>query len=317
MAGLERSPALTLSLSLMPLITTCRMLLGLVLLALAPPGGALHAATAPCDSRHSHEFDFWAGDWDVFDMEESPSKSVAHVRVDRILGGCVLREEYEDATGLEGQSFSIYDESQGRWHQSWVTNRGQLLTLEGTVQGDGMTLAGLDRSADGTERRVHATWKPGLDGVRETAVRSVDGGKTWTAWFDLNFRPSNSPDPDDRTMVAALDTQYQAAVKDNDAAAMGRILADDFTLVVGSGKSFGKADLLNEARSGHVHYKHQESTDRRVRVWGGTAVVTAKLHEAGVADGRPFDKTLWYSDTYIRTASGWKYVFGQASLALP
>jgi hypothetical protein len=30
--------------------------------------------------------------------------------------------------------------------------------------------------------------------------------------------------------VAALDTQYQAAVKRNDAETMGRILADDFVL---------------------------------------------------------------------------------------
>ena len=38
---------------------------------------------------------------------------------------------------------------------------------------------------------------------------------------------------DDRKIVAALDTQYQAAVKENDTAAMGRILADDFALVTG------------------------------------------------------------------------------------
>lgn len=26
---------------------------------------------------------------------------------------------------------------------------------------------------------------------------------------------------------------------------------------------------------------------------------------------------LWFSDVYVRTASGWRYVFGQASLPLP
>ena len=37
-------------------------------------------------------------------------------------------------------------------------------------------------------------------------------------------------------------------------------------------------------------------------------------------DGKPatpFDKKLWFSDTYVRTADGWKYAFGQASLPLP
>jgi ketosteroid isomerase-like protein len=82
---------------------------------------------------------------------------------------------------------------------------------------------------------------------------------------------------DDRKIVAALDTQYQAAVKENDTATMGRILADDFALVTGSGKIYSKADLLAEARSGRVHYEHQDDTDQSVRVWGDTAVVTALL----------------------------------------
>src|SRR6266849_5371099 len=36
---------------------------------------------------------------------------------------------------------------------------------------------------------------------------------------------------DDEKAVAALDTEYQAAVKKNDVATMDRILADDFVLV--------------------------------------------------------------------------------------
>jgi hypothetical protein len=46
------------------------------------------------------------------------------------------------------------------------------------------------------------------------------------------------------------------------------------------------------------------ATDRTVRVWGDTAVVTAKLREKGIEDGKPFDYTLWFSDTYVRTPSG-------------
>ena len=67
----------------------------------------------------------------------------------------------------------------------------------------------------------------------------------------------------DQRAVAGLDTVYQAAVKKNDAATMDRILADDFVLVVGSGKTYTKADLLSEARSGHYNYEHgRHATDR-------------------------------------------------------
>jgi ketosteroid isomerase-like protein len=122
---------------------------------------------------------------------------------------------------------------------------------------------------------------------------------------------------DDAKVVAALDTQYQSAVFKNDSATMDHILADDFVLVTGSGKVFNKTDLLNEAREGHRTYELQQDTAQTVRVWGDTAVVTAKLSAKGTENGKGFDYALWFSDTYVRTPSGWRYVFGQASLPLP
>lgn len=127
------------------------------------------------------------GDWDAFDF--GGKTAVARVRVDRLLDGCVLREEYGGVDGHEGQSLSIYDSSRRVWHQSWVTNRGELLTIEGTFQAGKMVLSGADRTDDGKERRVRGIWKPEDGGVRETAVTSTDGGKTWKPWFDLVFRP--------------------------------------------------------------------------------------------------------------------------------
>jgi len=122
---------------------------------------------------------------------------------------------------------------------------------------------------------------------------------------------------DERKTVAAMDTEYQAAVKANDAATMDRILADDFILVDGDGTVSTKADLLNEAKSRRVLYEHQEDLEQTVRLWGDTAVVTGKLWGKGIEREKPFDWTLWYSDTYVRTPKGWRYVFGQASLPLP
>lgn len=122
----------------------------------------------------------------------------------------------------------------------------------------------------------------------------------------------------DRAAVAALDTKYQAAVKANDAATMDAILADDFVLVNGKGKTASKADLLEAARKRSETYEHQEDSQRTVRVWGDTAVVTALIWIKGThAAGGAFDYRLWFSDTYARTGNGWRYVFGQASIPLP
>jgi len=128
---------------------------------------------------------------------------------------------------------------------------------------------------------------------------------------------ANASATDEGKIVAALDTQYQAAVQKNDAVAMDRLLADDFVLVTGSGKIYTKADLLIETRSGRVLYERQDDSAQTVRVWGDTAVITAKLWAKGAENGKPFEYTLWFSDTYVRTPTGWRYVFGQASLPLP
>ncbi len=117
--------------------------------------------------------------------------------------------------------------------------------------------------------------------------------------------------------MAALDIAYQAAVESNDATGMALILADDFVLVTGKGKTFTKADLLASATDGKTKYEHQVASSRTVRVWGDTAVVTALLWLKGTNEGTPFDYKLWYSDTYVHTPSGWRYVFGQASTPLP
>ena len=123
----------------------------------------------------------------------------------------------------------------------------------------------------------------------------------------------------DRDAVAQLDRTYQEAVKRNDANTMKNIMHPDFQLVLGDGRRFGREDLLNDARRKRFVYDWQDeaSNSQSVMVWGDTAIVTAKLLMKGTVDGKPFDRTLWFSDTYVRTDRGWKYLFGQASLPLP
>lgn len=123
----------------------------------------------------------------------------------------------------------------------------------------------------------------------------------------------------DHDIVAALDRTYQAAVKRNDAATMDRILHPQFQLVVGTGRRISRDDLLSEARRGSITYELQdeENGSQSVLVAGDTAIVTAKLFIKGTANGEKIDRTLWFSDTYVRTPSGWLYLFGQASLPLP
>jgi ketosteroid isomerase-like protein len=125
----------------------------------------------------------------------------------------------------------------------------------------------------------------------------------------------------DRRAIAALDTEYQAAVERNDAETMARILHPEFSVVLGNGTVESRDFVLTAARARHIEYERQVEVPgtQTVRVWGDTAVVTALLWLKGTrtANGKTFEYRLWFTDTYIRTQDGWKYVFEQASLPLP
>ena len=125
---------------------------------------------------------------------------------------------------------------------------------------------------------------------------------------------------EDKKAVAALDTQYQAAVERNDADTMARIHHDNMILVLSNGTVQTGAFLEKRARDKTYIWEHQVEVDdsQVVRVWGDTAVVTAKLWlKATKATGEPINFKLWFSDTYVRTPTGWRYFFGQAGAPVP
>lgn len=133
----------------------------------------------------------------------------------------------------------------------------------------------------------------------------------------MNWWSASATPEDDRLAVAALDIEYQAAVKRNDAAVMDRILHPNYALILGDGTYVSREELLDEARLRVNEFEIQDEGTQCVRVWGDTAVVTARLRIKGVNARGAFDRTLWFSDTYVRTPTGWRYAFAQASLPLP
>ena len=129
----------------------------------------------------------------------------------------------------------------------------------------------------------------------------------------------STTEAEDAATVSALDIAFQAAVKRNDAEAMDEILHEQYALVRGNGEVVSREELLNSARSGDYQFEIQDEDPgtQVVRVWGDTAVVTARLRIKGNKSGEPFERLLWFSDTYVRTPGGWRYAFAQVSLPLP
>jgi hypothetical protein len=149
------------------------------------------AAAARCEAAAYRQFDFFAGDWDAYDVSD-PRKIVARNHVTPMVDGCALREVYEQNDGMRGESFSAYDATRRVWHQSWVTNRGELLLLDGKLEGTRMVLTATERHDDGSASLLRGVWWRDGATVRERAVRSTDAGKTWAPVFDIVFRPHGS-----------------------------------------------------------------------------------------------------------------------------
>jgi hypothetical protein len=107
---------------------------------------------------------------------------------------------------------------------------------------------------------------------RKTGVRFFAGFVALAATAAAMFRGirAAASRAGDENTAASLDARHQEAVKTNDAAITGRILADACVLVTGNGRKQTKADLLKESSSGEITYEHQEDTDRTVRVWNHT-----------------------------------------------
>lgn len=166
----------------------------LALLASTPSGAKAQSPAPPaCAGSEYRVFDFWVGEWDVYNPQ---GVLVGTNSIQPSLNGCVLHEKYETSVGYAGESFNIYDATRRVWHQSWVDNQGLLLSLEGGLNADGqMVLEGVTTGADGGETKNRIRWSR-LDGlgdrVRQEWMVSTDGGRSWDVAFDGEYRRRDS-----------------------------------------------------------------------------------------------------------------------------
>lgn len=163
------------------------VLLGALNHAVAAPAVATPTPPGCANAPEYHQLDFWIGDWDTFESDTPKGPSIARARVEPIAQGCALRELYEQTDGLIGDSILSYDPVRKHWQQTWVTNRGSIMVLVGNFKDGALVLEGEAHMQNGTTVLQRITWKAQGEGVREYAVMSKDGGKTWTPAFDVLF----------------------------------------------------------------------------------------------------------------------------------
>jgi ketosteroid isomerase-like protein len=113
--------------------------------------------------------------------------------------------------------------------------------------------------------------------------------------------------------LIAVAHAWDRAMVENDAAEIGRYMADDWTIVGPDGSVGDKANFLALVRSGTLTHDVMESTDLDVRLYGETAVVIARGVSGGNYNGQPFREVERSSSVFLRQGGEWKCILTHLS----
>jgi ketosteroid isomerase-like protein len=113
--------------------------------------------------------------------------------------------------------------------------------------------------------------------------------------------------------VAALEEKWAQAIVANDAEAIGRCMADDWTIVGPDGSVNDKARFLGLVKSGMLTHDTMTSEDMKVRVYGDTAIVMARSVSGGTWQGQSFRLLERVSDVFVKQEGRWVCVLTHLS----
>ncbi|NRA13171.1 MAG: hypothetical protein HRT57_14580 [Crocinitomicaceae bacterium] len=89
-----------------------------------------------CTSEHQ-QFDFWIGDWNVYDTSGT---LIGTNNILRLQDGCAIQENWTAAS--TGTSYNYYNKSDSTWNQAWIDNQGESLVLKGNYTNGAMVMKG-------------------------------------------------------------------------------------------------------------------------------------------------------------------------------
>jgi len=89
-----------------------------------------------CCADEYHQFDFWIGEWDVFD---TTGNQVGQNTIKREQDGCVLQENWISKNST-GTSYNYFNATDSTWNQVWVDNQAGSLVLKGEFSDGAMRL---------------------------------------------------------------------------------------------------------------------------------------------------------------------------------
>jgi hypothetical protein len=144
------------------------------------------APPAPCEREAAYaQFDFWVGEWDVYDPE---GKHVGRNRIEKQHRSCLLLENWTGDSGGKGTSINFYHPGDGEWHQIWVDGQGRIIEAAAKFTDGAMRFEGEMTRSNGTRLDYRMTFTPDEEGrVRQLIELLSPEGEGWQLWFDGTY----------------------------------------------------------------------------------------------------------------------------------
>jgi ketosteroid isomerase-like protein len=120
-----------------------------------------------------------------------------------------------------------------------------------------------------------------------------------------------------RHEIDHLEEVWRNALLTDNAAAMNSLLADDYMAITPAGTLQTKEEALANLRSGRMHFTTLEITERKVRFYGTTALVTSTADVQGTTPDGDLSGSYRYTRVYVEGPPGvWKIVSFEANRIL-
>jgi ketosteroid isomerase-like protein len=117
-----------------------------------------------------------------------------------------------------------------------------------------------------------------------------------------------------RHEIDQSEESWRTAILKGDSAALAGLLADDYTGITAKGAIQTKDQAIDNLRSGSLQLSALTISDRKVRIYGTTAVVTSLAELTGTKKDPEVTGRYRYTRVYVRNQAGmWKIVSFEAS----
>jgi hypothetical protein len=114
-----------------------------------------------CCTKQHHQFDFWVGDWEVFNDK---GDKMGENLVEKLEDNCILNENWTGTKGGSGKSYNYYDPSDETWNQLWISNTGNILKLKGKASENMMVLKSEPVTGEKGDYYNQISWTKNEDG---------------------------------------------------------------------------------------------------------------------------------------------------------